>query len=60
PGTLHSLYSLDYVSAMSKGMSKASNVTINLGKDYPMQLEFEVADGMGKITYLLAPRVESE
>ncbi|MGB2728588.1 MAG: DNA polymerase sliding clamp [Halobacteriota archaeon] len=60
PGTLHSLYSLDYISAMSKGMSHAENITLNLGKDYPLQIEFEVADGKGKVSYLLAPRIESE
>jgi proliferating cell nuclear antigen len=60
PGTLHSLYSLDYVSAMSKGMSHADNITLNLGKDYPLQVDFEVADGKGKVSYLLAPRIESE
>ncbi len=58
PGTLHSLFTLDYISAMSKGMSHAETVTLNLGKDYPLQIEFEVAEGKGKVTYLLAPRVE--
>jgi len=60
PGTLHSLYSLDYVAAMSKGMSHAPHITLNLGKDYPLQIDFEVADGKGKVSYLLAPRIESE
>ena len=58
PGTLHSLFTLDYIAAMSKGMSHAENVTLNLGKDYPLQIEFEVAGGKGKVSYLLAPRVE--
>jgi proliferating cell nuclear antigen len=60
PGTLHSLYSLDYITAMSKGMSHAENITLNLGKDYPLQIDFEVAGGKGKVSYLLAPRIESE
>ena len=60
PGTLHSLYTLDYISAMSKGMSHAENITLNLGKDYPLQIEFEMAEGKGKVGYLLAPRIESE
>jgi proliferating cell nuclear antigen len=60
PGTLHSLYSLDYISAMSKGMSRAANITLNLGKDYPLQIDFDVAEGKGKVSYLLAPRIESE
>ena len=60
PGTVHSLYSLDYISAMSKGMSHAENITLNLGKDYPLRIDFEVADGKGKVSYLLAPRIENE
>lgn len=60
PGTLHSLYSLNYIAAMSKGMSHADSITLNLGKDYPLQIDFEVADGKGKVSYLLAPRIESE
>ncbi len=60
PGTLHSLYSLDYIAAMSKGMSHAEDITLNLGKDYPLQVDFDVAEGKGKVSYLLAPRIESE
>jgi proliferating cell nuclear antigen len=60
PGTVHSLYSLDYISAMSKGMSHAENITLNLGKDYPLRIDFDVADGKGKVSYLLAPRIENE
>ncbi len=57
-GTLHSLFTLDYISAMSKGMSHAEHITLNLGMNYPLQIDFEIADGRGKVSYLLAPRVE--
>ncbi len=60
PKTVSSLYSLEYISAMSKGMSHAENITLNLGEKYPMQLDFELAEGKAKISYLLAPRIESE
>jgi len=60
PGTVHSLYSLDFIAAMSKGMSHVENITLNLGKDYPLRLDFEVAEGKGKVSYLLAPRIENE
>ena len=60
PGTVHSLYSLDFIVAMSKGMSHVENITLNLGKDYPLRLDFEVAEGKGKVSYLLAPRIENE
>jgi hypothetical protein len=29
-----------------------------LGKNYPLKMEFDIADGKGKVVYLLAPRVE--
>ena len=58
PGTVSSLFTLGYISAMSKGMSHAEDITLSIGKDYPLQIEFEVAEGKGKVCYLLAPRVE--
>ncbi len=60
PETVSSLYSLEYIAAMSKGMSHAENITLNLGKNYPLQMDFEVAEGKAKVSYLLAPRIESE
>lgn len=59
---VRSLYSLDYLSAMSRGISAchAEQLTLNLGKDYPLKIDFEVADGRGKVSYLVAPRIESE
>jgi len=55
-----SLFSLDYLTDMSKIAGKADEVTIDLGKDYPLKLSLKVADGYGDVGYMLAPRVESE
>ncbi len=60
PETVSSLYSLEYISSMSKGISHAENITLNLGKNYPLQMDFALAEGKVKISYLLAPRIESE
>lgn len=60
PDDVRSLYSLDYLSDMSKPVSKASEVTIDLGKDYPLKISFAIADGNGSVEYLLAPRIESD
>jgi proliferating cell nuclear antigen len=60
PGTVHSLYSLGFLSAISKGVSHVENIMLNLGKDYPLLLDFEVAEGKGKVSYLLAPRLEKD
>ncbi len=55
-----SLFSLDYLSDMSKILGKANEVTIDLGKDYPLKLKVKIAEGHGEVSYMLAPRVESE
>ncbi len=59
-GEAKSLYSLDYLADISKILGKASEVTIDLGKDYPLKIRFKIAEGHGEVSYMLAPRVESE
>jgi proliferating cell nuclear antigen len=58
-GKVRSLFPLDYFSNMAKAISGGSEVKINLGNNYPVKLEFEIAGGNGHVKYLLAPRVES-
>ncbi len=60
PGEAKSLYSLDYLTDISKIAGKASEVTIDLGKDYPLKIRFKICEGHGEVSYMLAPRVESE
>jgi proliferating cell nuclear antigen len=60
PGDAKSLFSLDYLSDMSKILGKASEITIDIGKDYPLKIRFKIAEGHGEVSYMLAPRVESE
>jgi proliferating cell nuclear antigen len=45
---------------MIKPVKGDDNVTINLGNDNPIKLEFDIADKKGHVKYLLAPRIESE
>jgi len=59
-GPARSLFSLDFLSDIAKVISKVNEVTIHLGKDYPTKIDFEIADGKGKVGYLLAPRIESD
>jgi len=59
-GDCRSLFSLEYLTAMSKVAAGASMLTLHLGSDYPLKMEFEIADGNGKVIYLLAPRIEAE
>jgi proliferating cell nuclear antigen len=55
-----SLFSIDYFMKMIKSVGASDKVTMNIGADYPVKLEFNIADGNGRVMYLLAPRIESE
>ncbi|MHB8633630.1 MAG: proliferating cell nuclear antigen (pcna) [Thermoplasmatota archaeon] len=60
PEKSRSLFSLDYFSNMAKVVGDQTPITLHLGTDYPVKMEFDIADGGGHIVYLLAPRIESE
>jgi len=55
-----SLFSIDYFSNMIKPVKGDDPITIMLGNDNPIRVEFDIADNKGHVTYLLAPRIESE
>lgn len=55
-----SLFSIDYFSNMIKPVHGENPITIMIGNDNPIKVEFDIADKKGHVTYLLAPRIESE
>ncbi|MBI5001282.1 MAG: proliferating cell nuclear antigen (pcna) [Euryarchaeota archaeon] len=55
-----SLFPLDYFSNMVKAISTSETVTMLMGNDYPVKMEFSIAGGNGSSTYLLAPRIEND
>ena len=57
---IRSLFPLDYFSNIIKTIGTAGVVTMHMGSDYPVKLEFSIATEKGEVTYLLAPRIESE
>ena len=57
---VRSLFPLDYFSNMIKAIGTAQTVTMYMGNDYPVKMEFDIAGGKGQVKYLLAPRIESE
>jgi proliferating cell nuclear antigen len=59
-GKFKSLFSIDYFSNMIKPVKGDEPITIFLGNDNPTRVEFSIADAKGHVTYLLAPRIESE
>jgi proliferating cell nuclear antigen len=57
---VRSLFSLDYFSNMVRSVPSAGVVALAIGQDYPAKMNFEIAEGNGEVTYLLAPRIENE
>ena len=45
---------------MIKPVKGEDPITIQLGNDNPIRVEFDIAEKKGHVTYLLAPRIESE
>jgi len=59
-GEARSLFSLDYLSDMNNAIPKAAEVTTELGEEFPVKLHFDIAEGQGNVTYMLAPRIQSD
>jgi len=57
---VRSLFPLDYFSNMVRAIPSGTVVTLSVGNDYPVKLEFTMADGKATVDYLLAPRIESD
>jgi len=58
-GEASSLFSLDYLQDMNKAIPKDTEVRMELGDDFPVKLHFDIAEGEGQVTYMLAPRIQS-
>lgn len=52
-------YPLDYLKKMVKAAKLSQTATIKLGKDFPMRLDFKLADKMS-LGFVLAPRISEE
>ncbi|HTT34886.1 MAG TPA: DNA polymerase sliding clamp [Thermoplasmata archaeon] len=58
--TVRSMYPLDFFSNMIKSITSSDEVTLHVGNEYPLKIEFKVAGGRGEGRFLLAPRVEED
>jgi proliferating cell nuclear antigen len=58
--SVHSMYPLDFFSSMVKSITSSDQVTLHVGNEYPLKIEFTVAGGKGEGRFLLAPRVEED
>jgi len=54
-----SLFPLEYFSSMMRSVPGGTNITLNMGVDYPVKIDFKIAEDKGEVTYFLAPRIES-
>ena len=59
-GPADSLFSLDYLKDMNKAIPGDAEVTVELGEEFPVKLHYEFAEGLGQVTFMLAPRIQSE
>jgi proliferating cell nuclear antigen len=60
PGPASSLFSLDYLKDMDKAIPGDAEVTVELGEEFPVKLHYDFAEGLGNVTFMLAPRIQSE
>jgi proliferating cell nuclear antigen len=54
----HTIFGLSLISEMAKIAPNSSSLTLNLGKQYPIQMRFDIANSHGRVEYGLAPRIE--
>jgi len=59
-GPAYSLFSLDYLKDMNKAIDKDAEVTLELGEEFPVKIHFDIAEGNGAVTFMLAPRIQSD
>ncbi|MFP4625258.1 MAG: DNA polymerase sliding clamp [Natronomonas sp.] len=60
PGNARSLFSLDYLKDMNRAIPADGEVTMELGEEFPVKMHFEIAEGQGSVTFMLAPRIQSD
>ena len=52
--------SLDYLKDMDKAIPSDAEVTTELGEEFPVKMHFGYAEGDGHVTFMLAPRIQSD
>ena len=58
-GPASSLFSLEYLKNTNKAIPGDTEVTMELGEEFPVKLHYDIAEGEGEVTYRLAPRIQS-
>lgn len=58
--TARAMYNIGYLNDIIKVASSKDIVEIHLGPDLPLRLNFSMAEGNGRLKFLVAPRIETE
>ncbi|MBQ2832356.1 proliferating cell nuclear antigen (pcna) [Methanobrevibacter sp.] len=56
--TCQAMFNTEKVSDIMRASKFSKEVTVSLGNDMPLKITFELITGDGRLTYLLAPRLE--
>ncbi len=59
-GPADSLFSLDYLKDMDKAIPGDAEVTVELGEEFPVKMHYGFGEGLGNVTFMLAPRIQSD
>ncbi|WP_082223415.1 DNA polymerase sliding clamp [Halosimplex carlsbadense] len=60
PAEGNALFSLDYVKDLSREFPKSGSIALTFGQDWPMMMEYELADGECDVLAMLAPRIQTD
>lgn len=55
-----SLFSLEFMKDLVRTIPKGTSVTMTFGTDFPLVMTYDIADGDGHVTRMLAPRIRSD
>lgn len=59
-GEASSLFSLDYIKSISGPIGTGTEVTVELGTEFPVVVQYQLGEGDIHVTNLVAPRIQSE
>ncbi|MEM0141114.1 MAG: DNA polymerase sliding clamp [Thermoplasmatales archaeon] len=54
-----SSFALEYLTKFLRALESTDEISISLGNDYPLRMEAPILNGKGKVTFLIAPRIEN-
>jgi len=54
-----SSFALEYLTKFLRALESTDEISIALGNDYPLRMEAPILNGKGKVTFLIAPRIEN-